>query len=171
MAGVASALLALTLAACGTSAATAPDAERQADEFPPTTTVNGEKLPGKPVLTHSSEEILSLMRDGRSVRVYRDTRDAGTRSPIHVHPYGGWTCIVEGQAVFFLEGSDSIEAGPGECFEMPALTAMSNYNPGPGTTTMLDSFVSPEGANLWVPIEACLADLGHEFPTDGCDTP
>lgn len=159
----------LSIAACGVGASSTSDVEQEAGAFAPTVMINGEKLPGEPTLTRSSDEILSLDRQGNVVRIYRDTREPGTRSPIHVHPYGGWTCIIEGQAVFYLEGSDPISAGPGDCFDMPALAAMSNYNPGPGRTTMLDSFISPPGGNLWIPIEACLSDLGPEFPTEGCD--
>jgi hypothetical protein len=58
---------------------------------------------------------------------------------------------------------------PGDCVDMPALAPRNKFNPRPGRTTMLDSLISAPGANLWTPIEACLSDLGPEFPTDGCD--
>jgi quercetin dioxygenase-like cupin family protein len=103
------------------------------------------------------------MRDGQQVRVYRDVREPGTRAPIHIHPFGGWTCVVSGQAVLYLDGFAPKKTGPGDCVNMPAMTPMSNVNPGPEPAVLLDSFVTPPNAPVWRIIEVGLEDLGNEF--------
>ena len=137
----------------------------EVNSYPLVSTINGEVPPEKPTLVHTSEEILNVMRDGQQVRVYRDTREAGTRAPIHIHPFGGWTCVVSGQAVLYLDGSEPKETGPGECVNMPAMTPMSNVHPGPGPAVLLDSFVTPPNAPVWRIIEAGQEALGNEFAT------
>lgn len=141
----------------------------EANAMPLVSTLNGEVPPGEPTLVMTSAEVLNLMRDGQQVRVYRDTRDAGTRSPIHVHPFGGWTCVVSGQAVLYVEGEEPKTARTGECVAMPPLRAMSNANPGPGTSVLLDNFVTPSGAPVWRIVEQGETQLGDEF-ADGHGT-
>ena len=155
---------ALLLAACSGSSE-----QRVIDEvnaYRLVSTINGEIPPEQPTLVHTSQEILNVMRDGQQVRVYRDVREAGTRAPIHIHPFGGWTCVVSGQAVLYLDGAEPKKTGPGECVNMPAMTPMSNVNPGPGPAVLLDSFVTPPNAPVWRIIEVGLEDLGNEFATD-----
>ena len=62
-----------------------------------------------------------------------------------------------------MEGASPQSAGPGECVAMPALVPMSNVNPGPGTTVLLDNFVTPEWAPIWQIVERGLTDMGNEF--------
>lgn len=154
---------AAALVACGDDSA-----QRVIDEvnaYPLVSTINGEVPPEQPTLVHTSKEILNVMRDGQQVRVYRDVREPGTRAPIHIHPFGGWTCVVSGQAVLYLDGSEPKFTGPGECVNMPAMTPMSNVNPGPGPAVLLDSFVTPPNAPVWRIIEVGLEGLGNEFAT------
>ncbi|MGA0069414.1 MAG: cupin domain-containing protein [Miltoncostaeaceae bacterium] len=146
-----------------TGAPTAAEVDAAADAIPLTTTLNGTRPPGRVSLVSASAEELVLDRDGQQVRVYRDVRPAGTRAPIHVHGAGGWTCVVKGQAIMFVEGAKPSRAGVGECVNMPPLTPMSNYNPGPGPATLLDSFVTPPGAAVWRIVEDGYTDLGNEF--------
>jgi len=151
------------LSSCSTNSA-----QRVIDEvnaYPLVSTLNGTVPPGEPTLAHTSQEILNVMRDGQQVRVYRDVREAGTRAPIHIHPFGGWTCVVSGQAVLYLDGAEPQEAGPNECFLMPARTPMSNVNPGPGPAVLLDSFVTPPDAPVWRIVEVGVESLGNEFAT------
>jgi quercetin dioxygenase-like cupin family protein len=137
----------------------------EVNSYPLVSTINGEVPPGEPTLVHTSKEILNVMRDGQQVRVYQDVRDAGTRAPIHIHPFGGWTCVVSGQAVLYLDGSPPKKTGPGECVDMPAMVPMSNVNPGPGPTILLDNFVTPPDAPVWRIVEKGLENMGNEFAT------
>jgi quercetin dioxygenase-like cupin family protein len=155
---------AVLLTACGSQG----DTQGVIDEvnaFPLVSNINGEVPPGEATLVHTSVEILDTMKDGRQVRVYRDVRDAGTRAPIHIHPFGGWTCVVSGQAVLYLEGSEPQRTNAGECVDMPAMIPMSNVNPGPGPAVLLDSFVTPPDAPVWRIVEVGLQKLGNEFAT------
>ena len=137
----------------------------EVNAYPLVSTINGEVPPGEPTLVHTSKLILDTMRDGQQVRVYRDVREPGTRAPIHIHPFGGWTCVVSGKAVLYLDGSEPKETGPGECVNMPAMVPMSNVNPGPEPAVLLDSFVTPPDAPVWRIIEVGQEDLGNEFAT------
>lgn len=139
----------------------------EANAIPLTSTINGEVPPGKPTLVHFSNEILNVMRDGQQVRVFRDVREPGTRAPIHVHPFGGWTCVVSGEAVLYLDGSEPQTTRAGECVNMPPLIPMSNVNPGTEPAVLLDSFVTPPNAPVWRIIEVGLTGLGDEFASDG----
>lgn len=139
---------------------------RRVNAMPQVSEINGTVPPGKPTLVHSSNEVLNLVREGLQIRVYRDIREAGTRAPIHVHPFGGWTCVVSGQAVLVLQGSQPIRTGVGDCVNMPPLVPMSNINPGPGPAVLLDSFVTPVNAPVWRIIEKGETGLGNEFATD-----
>ncbi len=165
-AGVVAALAACAGLAAGCGGGDTPSAaqvDRAADEIPLTTTINGTVPPGRVALVTTSTELLSFDRDGQQVRVYRDVRPAGTRAPIHVHGAGGWTCVLEGRAVLYLDGSKPIPTETGGCVNMPPLTPMSNYNPGPGPAVLIDSFVTPPGADIWRIIEKGYTQLGNEF--------
>ncbi len=151
------------LAAC--SGSSSEEFINEVNSYPLVSTINGEVPPGEPTLVHTSQEILNVMRDGQQVRVYKDVREPGTRAPIHIHPFGGWTCVVSGQAVLYLDGSEPKSTGPGECVDMPAMVPMSNVNPGPGPAVLLDSFVTPPDAPVWRIIEQGLEGLGNEFAT------
>jgi quercetin dioxygenase-like cupin family protein len=162
--GVVTILVVPIVAGCGSES----DAQRLIDEvnaFPLVSTINGEVPPGEATLVHTSVEALDTMKDGQQVRVYRDVRDAGTRAPIHMHPFGGWTCVVSGQAVLYLEGSEPKRANAGDCVDMPAMVPMSNVNPGPGPAVLLDNFVTPPDAPVWRIVEVGLQTLGDEFST------
>ena len=149
------------LVAC--SSGSAQEVIDEVTSFPLVSTINGEVPPGEPTLVHTSKLILDTMRDGQQVRVYRDVREPGTRAPIHIHPFGGWTCVVSGKAVLYLDGSTPKETGPGECVDMPAMVPMSNVNPGPEPAVLLDNFVTPPDAPVWRIIEIGQEGLGNEF--------
>ena len=154
----------VALGGCGTSSD--QQVVDEGNAFPETSTSNGTVPPGTPRLLISSEKLVDEVRNGQQVTVYRDVRGAGTRSPIHIHPFGGWVCVVSGRAVLYMEGSEPEKAGPGDCVHMPAMTPMSNLNPGPGPAMFLDSFVSPPDTALYRNIEVGRVDLGNEFSSD-----
>ena len=173
-AALVSAAALVSLSGCGdggassdTGAPTAAEVNAAANAIPLTTTINGTRPPGRVALVITSTRELAVDRNGQEVRVYRDVRLAGTRAPIHVHGAGGWTCVLKGQAVLYLDGAKPIRAGAGSCVNMPPLTPMSNYNPGPGPAVLLDSFVTPPGADVWRIIEKGYTDLGDEFAHEG----
>lgn len=137
----------------------------EANAMPLISQINGMVPPEQPTLVHTSALVLNVMRDGQQVRVYRDVREAGTRAPFHVHPFGGWTCVVSGQAILYLEGAEPQRVEAGGCVDMPALKAMSNANPGPGPSVLLDNFVTPPGAPVWRIVESGDTAMGNEFAT------
>ena len=153
----------LVLSACST--AESDEAIDEVNAYPTVSTVNGEVPPGSPTLIHTSKETLNVMRDGQHIRVYRDVREPGTRAPIHIHPFGGWTCVMSGQAVMYLEGMEPKKAGPGECIDMPPMTPMSNVNPGTEPAVLIDTFVTPPNAPMMRIIEEGLED-DNQFATD-----
>lgn len=96
--------------------------------------INGEVPPGNPTQTTSSELIMSHLNPGLARNqslVYRDVRAPGTRSPIHVHRWGGITCVVQGLAELYIDGAarSPVTAGPGMCYMMPAMTKVSALVP------------------------------------------
>jgi hypothetical protein len=162
-------VIASTTGATEPSAASGPSFDTstiaKADTMPLVTTINGQVPPGTPALVETSTQVLDLMRDGQEIRVFRDIREPGTRAPIHVHPFGGWTCVVSGIAVLYMEGAAPETAKAGECVDMPPLRAMSNANPGTEPSVLLDSFATPPGAPLWRIVEKGDTGLGDEFAT------
>jgi len=138
----------------------------KANAMPLVSSVNGSVPPGKPTLVETSAKVMDAMVDGKQVRVFRDVRAPGTRAPIHVHPFGGWTCVVSGQAVLYLEGAEPARTEAGTCVYMPPLTPMSNVNPGPGPAVLLDNFVTPPDAPVWRIVETGQTGLGNEFAPD-----
>ena len=141
------------------------DSLAKAEAMPLMSQINGQVPPGTPTLVATSTEILNVMRDGQQVRVFRDIRDPGTRAPIHVHAFGGWTCVVSGEAILYMEGADPVTAKAGDCMDMPALTPMSNANPGTVPSVLLDTFATPPDAPIWRIVEKGETQLGNEFAT------
>jgi hypothetical protein len=70
----------------------------------------------------------------------------GTRAPIHVHPFGGQTCVVWGQMTLWLEDVEGKKTTTttkksGECYWMPPNQRMSGVNDGETAAVMLDLFI------------------------------
>lgn len=94
----------------------------------------------------------------------RSVRDQGTRSPIHVHPHGGQTCVVAGEMSLYLDGEPTVQkAGPGECYWMPAGRRMSGVNSADSRTIMIDTFVVPKGEQVWIVVEPGMRDAQDQF--------
>src|SRR5690606_38274572 len=87
--------------------------------------------------------------EGRQVIVARTTRAPGTRTPLHLHEFGGTTCVLEGEMTLYLEGSTPQKAVAGQCYYMPAAKAMAGVNTGTTNAVMLDIFKVPEGQPVW----------------------
>jgi quercetin dioxygenase-like cupin family protein len=113
----------------------------------PITTINGATPPGKlQTLVNTSTMLDTKQSDGLRLLVTKGTRLAGTRVAIHVHEYGGHTCVLSGEITDFVEGKASGHYPAGTCYYMPAYTPMSASNLGKEDAVLIDTFVLPFGA-------------------------
>lgn len=165
---------AFTVGACGSSGSAAPtsdDATVTAAPSPPAadvTTINGQVPPGPATAVTESITLLDVVDDGLQHLVYQDTREPGTRSPIHEHPYGGTTCVLSGQMTLYLEGSDPQVANAGECYWMPPGLPMTGVSSGTDYAVMIDNFAVPPGEPVWWVVEPGQEDLAdHNFGGGG----
>lgn len=83
------------------------------------------------------------------------SREEGYRVPIHMHPFGGLICVLEGSEIsMFVEGEadvTGIEAG--DCYAMPADRKMGTYCGGPGGYRDRDTFRTNVCYPTWVVLE------------------
>ncbi|MSO95964.1 MAG: hypothetical protein EXQ81_09260 [Thermoleophilia bacterium] len=120
--------------------------------------INGKVPPNKPSKTMSetrliTEEILDPKGKptGWVMITNLSTRGQGTRAPIHIHPYGGQTCVLAGELSLYLEGEPTIQkTGPGHCYYMPAGPRMTAVNSANIDSIFLDTFVVPKSAESWI---------------------
>lgn len=135
--------------------------------------INGEVPPNKASKTMFESRLITqdvLDATGKPtgwvVVTSRSVRDQGTRSPIHVHPHGGQTCVVAGEMSLYLDGEPTVQtAGPGECYWMPAGRRMSGVNSAKSRTTMIDTFIVPKGEQVWIVVEPGMEDAQNQFDT------
>ena len=133
--------------------------------------INGKVLPNTPTKTMFESRLLTQdildakgKPTGWTLVTSRSVRDKGTRSPIHVHPHGGQTCVVSGEMSLYLDGELTIQtAGPGECYWMPAGRRMSGVNSADSRTIMIDTFVVPKGEQVWIVVEPGMKDAQDQF--------
>ena len=123
--------------------------------------IDGQVLPMKPARSTSEVRVLStdlLNKKGEPIALkilsHRTVRAAGTRSPIHAHPYGGQTCIQSGEMTLYLDGGTAPQrARAGDCYWMPPFHRMSGVNTGTTEAVMIDTFVTPSENEIWVVME------------------
>ena len=133
--------------------------------------INGKTLPMKPSKSMFETRLLTVPQldakgkpTGMVMVSSRTVREKGTRSPIHVHPYGGQTCVISGEMSLYLEGTNEVKvAGPGECYWMPAGRRMSGVNTANSATFMIDTFVVPAGEQVWIVVEPGMEDSQNQF--------
>lgn len=133
--------------------------------------INGKILPMKPSKSMFETRLLTVPQldakgkpTGMVMVSSRTVREKGTRSPIHVHPFGGQTCVISGEMSLYLEGTDEVKvAGPGECYWMPAGRRMSGVNSADSATFMIDTFVVPAGEQVWIVVEPGMEDSQNQF--------
>lgn len=124
----------------------------------------GMTLPGKMSKSIKEERILDTTDgQGNQVIVARTTRAAGTRTPLHLHEYGGTTCVLEGEMTLYLEGSTPQKAVAGQCYYMPAGKAMAGVNTGTVDAVMLDTFKVPAGHSVWTVVEVSGREMQDQF--------
>lgn len=110
------------------------------------TKINGYALPGKVENLHDVKIMYNAAsREGYHLRVSQGTRKAGTRVGIHVHNYGGHTCVLTGAITIFMEGSPPQLAPAGTCYYMPKDTHMAASNLGTEDAVLIDTFELPNG--------------------------
>lgn len=155
-------LAGLLVFAAGTSSA------QSASE--PGNMLNGQPLPTAPSRSTSEERV--LMADqvdasghptGMKVFTFMTVRSPGTRSPIHMHSFGGQTCIASGEMTLFLEGAEPEKAPVGTCYWMPPGRRMAGVNTGVGDALMFDTFVAPSEQAIWSVVEPGLQDEQDQF--------
>lgn len=118
------------------------------------TELNGEVPPGEATFAKDQETLVQeLDGQGHESLVHRTVRAPGTRAPIHIHGYGGTTCVLEGEMTLLIEGGEPALASAGTCYYMPPDVYMSGYNTGDVDAVMLDTFLVPEGEPEWVNLE------------------
>lgn len=112
----------------------------------PITTINSKVPPGELLPLQDTVTMLETKTsDGNRLHVTKGTRKAGTRVGIHVHKYGGHTCVLSGIMTDFVEGSEPSHYPAGTCYYMPADTPMAAANLGEEDAVLIDTFILPYG--------------------------
>jgi hypothetical protein len=113
---------------------------------PGMTTLNGEVPPGNLLPLQNVTTMLDTINaDGDRIITTRGTRIAGTRVAIHVHKYGGETCVMSGVITDFAEGHPSGTFPAGTCYYMPPNMPMAAANLGTEDAVLIDTFILPPG--------------------------
>lgn len=122
------------------------------------TTINGMPLPGQVEPLHNVVTMIdTIMPDGDRLLVAKGTRKAGTRVGIHVHEYGGHTCVLSGAITIWVEGQPPALFQADSCYYMPADTPMAASNLGTVDAVLTDTFVLPPDAEPITIVETCPA--------------
>ncbi len=113
----------------------------------PVTTINGTTPPGvlQP-LDDVTTMLDTITADGDRLLVVQGTRKAGTRAVIHVHAYGGYTCVLTGAITDYVEGQPPTVFSAGSCYYMPPDVPMTAVNLGTEDVRLIDNFTIPPGA-------------------------
>lgn len=83
--------------------------------------------------------------DGLRLVITEGTRPAGSRAAIHIHKYGGHTCVISGEITDFIEGHEPMVFPAGNCYYMPPNTLMTAANLGTTDAVLIDTFNLPVG--------------------------
>lgn len=125
-----------------------------------TTTVNGATPPGTAdSLSGMTVMLDTVQADGQRLLVQQGIREPGTRAPIHVHDYGGHTCVLSGTITDFMEGKEPETFSAGSCYYMPPDVPMTAANLGTEDVRLIDTFVLPPDAPAIIVLEPGWPDL------------
>ncbi|PZF76406.1 cupin domain-containing protein [Aestuariivirga litoralis] len=117
-----------------------------ADAVAPVTRINGQTPPGRLLPLEQPTVMLdTLDSNGNRVVVMKGIRKAGTRVGIHIHRYGGHTCVLSGVITDFVEGHAPMIFPAGSCYYMPAGVPMTAANLGTQDAELIDNFILPPG--------------------------
>lgn len=112
-------------------------------------TINGETPPGTVAdLVHTSTMLDAIDANGMRVVALKGTRKAGTRVGIHVHKFGGHTCVLSGEITGYVEGHAPKKFPAGTCYYMPPDTPMAAANLGSVDAVLIDNFNLPPGESM-----------------------
>jgi quercetin dioxygenase-like cupin family protein len=119
------------------------------------TTINGLALPAvmRP-LQDVSTMLDTVDANGNRLFITKGTRLAGTRVAIHMHLYGGHTCVLTGEITDYVEGSEPAKHPAGTCYYMPPNIPMSAANLGVEDAVLIDTFNLPFGVPYITILEA-----------------
>lgn len=110
------------------------------------TTINGSVPTGELLPLQNLETMLDTIdANGLRLVIIKGIRKAGTRVGIHIHKYGGHTCVISGEITDFVEGKEPQVYQAGSCYYMPPNTPMSAANLGDEDAVLIDTFNLPEG--------------------------
>jgi hypothetical protein len=115
--------------------------------------INGKVLPMEPTLAKQQSLEMYQKIDKLYLITHRTLRAKGTRAPIHVHPFGGQTCVVSGEMTLFMDGVSPVKKTAGECYWMPPVTRMSGVNTGDTDALMFDTFLVDNEDDIWIIVE------------------
>ncbi len=109
--------------------------------------INGYPPPGtlKP-LKDVHTMIDTIDARGNRLLVTKGIREAGTRVGIHIHEYGGHTCVLKGTITDFVEGKPPMLFEAGSCYYMPPNIPMTAVNLGSEDAILIDTFNVPPNA-------------------------
>jgi quercetin dioxygenase-like cupin family protein len=146
-------LVGVVLAGCGDSSSTSESDSQVSLDGPvitaPVSMINGVVPPGKLDPLYDVTTMLDTIdAQGNRIFVSRGTRMPGTRVAIHVHEYGGHTCVVSGTITDFVEGKESSTFPAGTCYYMPPNTPMTAANLGSEPAVLIDNFTLPSDAPM-----------------------
>lgn len=114
----------------------------------PVSTINGKALPVDMLPLQDRTVMLDTIdSNGNRLYIVKGTRKAGTRAAIHIHRFGGHTCVLSGEITIFIEGSEPLKRPAGTCYFMPPNTPMSAVNLGTEDAELIDAFTLPPGQN------------------------
>ena len=109
-------------------------------------TLNGERPPGRLARLVGSITMMDTVDvNGQRIVVEKGIRKAGTRVGIHVHEYGGHTCVLSGEITGFMEGHAPKKWPAGTCYYMPPAMLMAAANLGMEDAVLVDTFILPPG--------------------------
>ena len=115
--------------------------------------INGEVPPMQPSLAKEQSLEMDQKIGKMTLFTHRTLRAKGTRAPIHIHPFGGQTCVVSGEMTLYMDGSTPARKVAGECYWMPPKVRMSGVNTGDTDALMFDTFLVDNEDDIWVIVE------------------
>lgn len=115
--------------------------------------INGEVPPMQPTLAKEQSLEMNQKIGKMTLFTHRTVRAKGTRAPIHIHPFGGQTCVVSGEMTLYMDGAAPARKVAGECYWMPAVSRMSGVNTGDTDAVMFDTFLVDNEDDIWIIVE------------------
>lgn len=122
-------------------------------------------IPKTPSMALTRKPLLDRVQQGDlQVSVFLSRRKAGTRTPIHEHPYGGIDCLLEGEATLYFDNQKPRVYRAPMCVHMPPGVRMINVASTQQDTLFYDIFFGPKGFAYWHVDEKGVApSIIHDF--------